>query len=67
MSQQGGPRFGSYRCPVCSYRDLVELERTALYLNTNCVNCGTSLEVAPRELYSLLFQAQIVELRSATA
>lgn len=67
MPQLSEGQLGMYRCPVCSYRDMVELDRTAERHSIECANCGTPLDLTPRDLHSLQLQVQIAELRLPSA
>lgn len=62
MPQLSEGRLGMYRCPVCSYRDMVELDHAAERLSIYCANCETPLCLTPRDLHSLQLQVQIAEL-----
>lgn len=67
MPQFSEHRLGMYRCPVCSYRDLVEFDPDAPRRSVDCANCGTALELAPRDLHSLRLSTQIAGVRLPSA
>lgn len=67
MPEFSDGRPGMYRCPVCSYRDLVELDQSAERHYIECGNCGTPLDLAPRDDHSLQLSVQIAESRLPSA
>jgi transcription elongation factor Elf1 len=54
-------RHGVYRCPVCSYRDMVVLQRGAARAVVICAHCETPLDLSARGDHSLTLAVQVAE------
>ena len=52
---------GTYRCPVCGHRDVVDLDAEGGSRILTCSYCETSLEVSARGPDSERFSVQVAE------
>jgi hypothetical protein len=60
-------RLGKYRCPVCSYRDMVVLEQGAVRDVVACAHCETPLDLSTRGAHSLKLAVRLAEPRIPSA
>lgn len=61
MPQVRDGRLGVYRCPVCSYRDLVVMEGDGTRAEILCAHCETPLSLTTRGAYSLTLRVRVAE------
>ncbi len=66
MPRLSKSRLGAYRCPVCSYRDLVVLEPGVERHIIPCAHCETPLDLSTRGAHSLTLAVQIAERLPST-
>lgn len=59
MPQWSEGRLGMYRCPVCSYRDMVVLEQGVARNVIACSHCETPLDLSARGEHSLILAVQL--------
>lgn len=59
MADRSERQSGVYRCPVCGYRDLVEVSTTATWCSVVCTYCETPLEVSYRGPESVSLAVQV--------
>ena len=59
MPEREEAQYGTYRCPVCGYRDDAELRRGEAVGLVRCSHCSTSLELSPRGRDPVRFTAQV--------
>lgn len=54
-------RLGTHRCPVCCYRDMVELEEGVTRHVVVCANCETPLDLSTRGDDTLTLRVRLAE------
>lgn len=59
MAEQSESRYGTYRCPVCGYRDAVSMQPDQRSVVIGCSHCATRLEVWHRGPESVRFAVQV--------
>ena len=59
MIQSQEWRYGVFRCPVCGYRDEVEIKREEGRGIVKCVYCKTPLEISVRSLGCMRLKAKL--------
>jgi transcription elongation factor Elf1 len=60
-------RLGTYRCPVCCYRDMVVIAKGTTRHIVICAHCETSLDLSARGDHTLTLAVQLAEPRQPSA
>jgi transcription elongation factor Elf1 len=67
MPQWSDGRLGMYRCPVCGYRDMIELEKGVTRDLVACSNCDTHLDLSLRGEHSLVLAVRVAHRKLPSA